>query len=118
MAQSRSEDVVVCSIMPHMNMSEMTLDVMEQVNSGLLLLCVEKENVCFIDVTSIIDTNVEKAIIPKKTVTFRDPLIATSATKQNNKTKQQNILVPFFHSMYSLCSHFDFHFVHKLNCFP
>ena len=53
MTQSRSEDVMVCSIMPHMNMSEMTLDVMEQVNSGLLLLCVEKENVSFIDVTSM-----------------------------------------------------------------
>ena len=53
MAQSRSEDVVVCSIMPHMNMSEMTTDVMEQVHSGLLSLCAEKENVCFIDVTSM-----------------------------------------------------------------
>ena len=53
MAQSRSEDVVVCSIMPHMNMSEMTSDAMEQVNSGLLSLCAEKENVSFIDVTSM-----------------------------------------------------------------
>ena len=53
MAQSRSEDVVVCSIMPHMNMSEMTSDVMEQVNSGLLSLCAEKEDVSFIDVTSM-----------------------------------------------------------------
>ena len=53
MAQSRSEDVVVCSITPHMNMSEMTSDVMEQVNSGLLSLCAEKENVSFIDVTSM-----------------------------------------------------------------
>ena len=50
MAQSRSEDVV-CSIMPHMNMSEMTSYVMEQVNSRLLSLCAEKENVSFIDVT-------------------------------------------------------------------
>ena len=53
MAQSLSEDVVVCSIMPHMNMSEMTSDVMEQVNSGLLSLCAEKENVSYIDVTSM-----------------------------------------------------------------
>ena len=53
MAQSRSEDVVVCSIMPHMNMSEMTSDVMEQVNYGLLSLCAEKENISYIDVTSM-----------------------------------------------------------------
>ena len=38
MAQIHSEDVVVCSIMPHMIMSEMTSDKMEQVNSGLLSL--------------------------------------------------------------------------------
>ena len=48
-AQSRSADVVVCSIMPHMNMSEMTLDVMEQDNFELSL-CAEKENVSFIDI--------------------------------------------------------------------
>ena len=53
MTQSRSEDVVAFSIMPHMNMSEMTSDVMEQVNTGLLSLCAEKENVSFIDVTSM-----------------------------------------------------------------
>ena len=53
MAQSHSEDVVVCSITPHMNMSEMTFDVMEQVNFGLLSLCTENENVSFIDVTSM-----------------------------------------------------------------
>ena len=53
MAQGRSEDVVVCSIMPHMNMSEMTSDVMAQVNSGLLSLYAEKEYVSFIDVTSM-----------------------------------------------------------------
>ena len=53
MAQGRSEDVVVCSIMPHMNMSEMTSDVMAQVNSGLLSLCAEKEYVSFIDGTSM-----------------------------------------------------------------
>ena len=53
MTQSRSEDVVVFSIMPHMNMSEMTSDVIEQVNSGLLSLCAEKENVSFFDVTSM-----------------------------------------------------------------
>ena len=55
MTQSRSEDVVVCSITPHMNMSEMTSDVMEQINSGLLFLCAEKENVSFIDATSMFE---------------------------------------------------------------
>ena len=48
MAQIHSEDVVVCSITPHMIMSEMTSDKMEQVNSGLLSLCAEKENVSLI----------------------------------------------------------------------
>ena len=49
-------DIILChtyNIMPHMNMSEMTSDVMEQINSGLLSLCAEKENVSFIDVTSM-----------------------------------------------------------------
>ena len=30
---------------------------------------------------------------------------------------KSSFIVLFFHSVYSLCIHLDFHFTHKLNCF-